>query len=350
MRVDANREIGYGHLKRCLVIADCLRQRGESVYFILGGDAVAAREVRDSGFECYELDISTRFSAQATELDNYSLETDRFAILDLAHCRAIEDSQGFALYSKAFKQKCFTVLIDAFGVQSLRENVPELCCNILASPYCGEQESRHPIRYVELLGVYYYVIDTPYITRGDREIRQHASRVLVTCGGSDPMAISARILNALNLTEKRKLSVKLVVGPGFPEDLVDRLAELSDSSPHKVELVYSPGNLSAEMNWCDMAIATSGLTKYELAATGTPAILLSIDKSHDTVNRQFIAAGSATDLGVVADLTDETLVNSLWALLDDETERRRQSLAGRSLVTGEGAQNLVQAIFQQRCN
>ncbi len=350
MRVDAYPDVGYGHLKRCLVIAGYLRERGESVYFILGGDAVAAREIRNSGFECHELAGDIGFSAQAQELDTWSLEADLFAILDLAHCRAIRDSQGFALYSKAFKQRCFTVLIDSFGVQSLRDNVSELSCNILLSPYCGERKSRHQIDYTELLGVDYFVLDEPYIVRGDREIRQDASRVLVTCGGSDPTAVSVRILNALNQTDKRKLDVKLVVGPGFPEDLVDRLSELSDSSPHKVDLVYSPGNLAAEMSWCDMAIATSGLTKYELAATGTPAVLVSIDQSHDTVNKQFSVAGSVKDLGVVADLTDETLVKSLWAMLEDETERRRQSLAGRRLITGEGAQNLIQAIFQQRGN
>ena len=219
-------------------------------------------------------------------------------------------------------------------------------CNILVSPYVGEQKSKQDVKYTELLGVEYFVLDTPYMYSSKKKIRKFANRVLITCGGSDPTSVSVRILNALNLSTKRTLDVKVIVGSGFSSELNKSIIKLSDASPHNISLIKSPNNLSAEMAWCDIAISTSGLTKYELAATGTPAILMSIDKSHDTVNQYFTISKSVLDLGVADKVSDMTLIDSLWVLLGNEKERSRQSLVGQNLVKGNGTQNLIDEIIK----
>jgi len=346
IRVDAYPEIGYGHLKRCLVIAGCLRESGKEVFFLLVGDSAAAAEIRKAGFDLVEIDKTISFPEQINFIELYDFKNIGITIVDIAHSRAIQDSESLALYLKELTKKSFTVLIDSFGIQSVRENIPKLFCNILVSPYFGEQESKQDIKYTELLGVDYFVLDTPYINSSKKKIRKFANRVLITCGGSDPTSVSIKILNALNSSTKGTLDVKVVIGPGFSSELNQSILKLSDVSTHKVSLIKSPNNLSAEMGWCDIAIATSGLTKYELAATGTPAILMSIDQSHDTVNQYFAVSKSVLDLGVSGKVSDMTLIDSLWMLLENEKERSRQSLVGQNLVKGNGAQNLIDDIIK----
>jgi len=346
IRVDAYPEIGYGHLKRCLIIADNLRQRGENVFFVLAGDSAAAEEIQKAGFDLQQISVGISFSEQANANDVCDFENVSITILDLSHSIAIKDSQCLALYLKEISNKSFTVLIDSFGVQSLRENVSELFCNILVSPYVGEQKSKQNTIYTELLGVDYFVLDTPYINSRKKKIRKFANRVLITCGGSDPTSVSIKILNALNSSTKRTLDLRVVVGSGFSSELIQSLIKLSDSSPHNVSLIKSPNDLSAGMTWCDMAIATSGLTKYELATTGTPAILMSIDQSHNNVNQYFTISKSVLDLGVADDVSDITLLDSIWTLLENDKERSRQSLAGQNLVKGNGTQNLIDEIIK----
>lgn len=348
IRVDAYPEIGYGHLKRCLIIADNIRQRGENVFFVLAGDSAAAEEIQKEGFDLHQISVGISFSEQANAIDVCDFENVSITILDLSHSIAIKESQGLALYLKEISNKSFTVLIDSFGVQSLRENVPALICNILVSPYVGEQKSKQDIKYTELLGVDYFVLDTPYINSSKKKIREFANRVLITCGGSDPTSVSFKILNALNTSTKRTLDVKVVVGSGFSSELNQSLLKLSDTSPHNVSLIKNPNNLSAEMAWCDIAISTSGLTKYELAATGTPTILMSIDQSHDDVNQYFTISKTALDLGIADDISDTTLIDSMWVLLENDKERSRQSLAGQNLINGNGTQKLVNEILKYK--
>ncbi len=346
IRVDAYPEVGYGHLKRCLVIADNFRQREGNVFFLLAGDSTAATEIQNAGFDLVEISKETSFSEQIKTIELYDFKNVGITIIDISHSRAIQDSEGLALYLKELTNKSFTVLIDSFGIQSLRENIPKLFCNVLVSPYVGEQKSTKQIKYKELLGVDYYVLDTAYQNYRKKNIRKSANRVLITCGGSDPSWISRNILQAINSDKKRTLDIKVIVGSGFSSELKETLLKLAECSPHNVGLVISPDNLSSEMSWCDIAIATSGLTKYELAATGTPAVLMSIDSIHDAVNQFFMSEKSAMDLGVFESVSGKKLSYSIWELLEDDDERLRQSLAGQKFISSKGANNLIDEILK----
>ncbi len=346
IRVDAYPEIGYGHLKRCLVIAKCFYERGEEVCFILVGDSVAAAEIKRAGFDLIKTSKKTSFSKQINNIEVYDFKNTGMTIVDIAHSRAIQDSENLALYLEELTKKSFTVLIDSFGVQSIRENIPKLFCNILVSPYVGEQKSTKKTSYTELLGVDYFVLDVAYQNYRKKSISKLANRILITCGGSDPSSISSKILYALNSDEKRNFDIKVIVGSGFSSELNEILFKLVECSPHNVDLVINPDNLSSEMSWCDVAISTSGLTKYELAATGTPAILVSIDSSHDEVNQYFTSKKSVVDLGDVKNFTDNRLLNSVCMLLENADERERQSLAGQNFINGKGSVNLVEEILK----
>lgn len=346
MRVDAYPEIGYGHLKRCLIIAKRLRERGKEVFFLLVGDLVAAAEIKKTGFDLSEMPKETSFSEQINAIELFDFKNIGITIVDIAHNRALQDSKGLELYLKTLTKKTFTVFIDSFGVQSAREKIPKLFCDILVSAYVGEQKSMKQINHTELLGVDYFVLDTAYQNYRKKNIRKLAKRILITCGGSDPNSISSKILNALNSDKKIILDIKVIVGPGFSPELNKTLLKLSENSPHSVDLVVSPEDLSSEMSWCDIAISTSGLTKYELAGTGTPAILMSIDSRHDAVNQYFISEKSAIDLGDVKDVSDVKLLNSVWMLLENENERARQSLVGQNLINGKGSDNLIEEILK----
>ena len=62
IRVDAYPEIGYGHLKRCLVVAGCLREKGKEVFFLLVGDSAAAAETHKADYDLVEISKEISFS------------------------------------------------------------------------------------------------------------------------------------------------------------------------------------------------------------------------------------------------------------------------------------------------
>ena len=70
-------------------------------------------------------------------------------------------------------------------------------------------------------------------------------------------------------------------------------------------------SLAHEIIWCDVAVSSTGLTKYELAVLGAPAVFLSIDEHHHTVNRAFREVGTGIDLGVHDRVSDGQLRETL---------------------------------------
>ena len=136
----------------------------------------------------------------------------------------------------------------------------------------------------------------------------------------------------------------MIVGPLFSYDLANALAARAAGSRHAIELLHAPEGLAEHMLWSDLAVAASGLIKYELAASSTPDVLMSIDRSHDVVNRPFAKMGSVRDLGV--DFGPESIAQTVSDLLRDCAARSAMAAAGRRLVDGKGAERLITDIIR----
>lgn len=344
IRVDAYHQIGYGHLKRCLTLAEELWANDINVTFLVNGDKIAGDLVLSKNFACTPISEVASFKQQAETLVNNVPSSASVVITDIVHGASLKDSVGLEMYLKAISQQFRHVAIDGVGEVSLRHAFTTPACDILVSPYIGEVPASQPVPYRELLGPEYFVLDNIYTSRGDRNIRPDANRVLVTCGGSDPSYVTADVLSALALCSDDRLDVRVVIGPGFSTDYSQRLHEIANLLGHEITFVDAPDNIADEMIWCDLAVSASGLTKYELATTGTPAILMSIDSYHHDVNRIFSDKGSVTDLGIADDVSGETLAETISIMLKDTRTRQQQAAEGQNLVDGKGAHRLAVAI------
>jgi len=345
IRVDAFEKVGYGHLKRCLILAESLRDKGEVPIFLVAGDDCAIKQVQDKGFDCMRISCAASFNEQAASIANDIPKTIRCVVSDIAHGVALNKPDGLELYLRVLGNQFEHVIIDAFGVQSLRQNLNAITGRMIVSPYAGEDTEDRDVPYKVLLGPQYFMFDAAYSSVGVKEIKLHAHRVLVTCGGSDPTGVTRKVLASLALCPKRTLEVRVIVSSGFSSVYRDEIHKDALRLPHDVKVIENLSHLANEMMWCDIAISTSGLTKYELAVTGTPAILLSIDASHYDVNQAFSEIGSAMDLGVADDVSEKRLMESMLVLLDNQKLRRRQSENGRKLVDGLGTKRVTESIF-----
>lgn len=335
--------MGFGHLARCLVLADEARVRGLEPEFLLYADADGAERVKQASYECTvrQLDaIEAAVSDRDLADDSYDV-----AVADLSHPRFFR-SPEIALLSlsriRAHSKRL--VLVDALAGQSISARIPNLPVDAIAMPYVGApsliQEHSQTIS-----GPRYAVVGSSYRGTEPRTIRESANRVLVTCGGSDPTGLSAVVFDALE-TIQRKLVVRVVVGPLFSDALKKTLSSLSAASNHEVSFVESPADLAGHMLWCDVAVAASGLTKYELASTGTPAVLISLGDSDHAVNSAFAKIGCSVDLGAMP--APEEIAESVAELLASSERRDAMARTGRAVVDGRGAERLITEIMGSR--
>jgi spore coat polysaccharide biosynthesis predicted glycosyltransferase SpsG len=138
------------------------------------------------------------------------------------------------------------------------------------------------------------------------------------------------------------MELTVVIGPLFSDKFAKDIRKLAHSERHPAKVVESPSSLIEFMVWSDITIATSGLTKYELAATGTPAIVMSIDSFHDKVNQPFADLGSVVDIG--HRWASQRLANEVDQLRQNQQRRYEMSQVGQQLVDGFGAQRILKEV------
>jgi spore coat polysaccharide biosynthesis protein SpsF len=153
--------------------------------------------------------------------------------------------------------------------------------------------------------------------------------VLVTMGGSDPAGMTEWVVESLE-SLPMPLAVCVVVGPAVTR--AERLASSIAGSMHSVRIARGPASLAPLMRASRMAVAAFGVTAYELAACGVPAVHLCLTADDADASRIFEREGAAVTAGVFGEVTREALA---------EAVRRMMSAAGRRGVMAKRASQLV---------
>jgi len=349
-RADGGHGLGFGHIKRCLSLASELTRNNAVCKFACrrGSTAVTAL-VRASGFDVLDLPDQVDLMAELEILN----ADDQFAcdviVLDISHRETVCEVNSLPAYFTGLKQRFPAVVIIDGPKDLCLAGMFDLATDLVVLPFAAADKqvilSRNSLT---ARGPDYFVLDGAYAATARGAFTKSAGtadKLLVTAGGSDPSGITLKALQALDQLEEHRLGVRVVIGPAFAEDIAVATAEWARNSRHQVTLVDQPENLAPHIAWCDLAISASGLTKYELAAMGTPAILLSIDDHHATINRPFDDYGTANHLGPVKHVTISLLAESIAKLRADHEKRSTMSSAGREVLDGRGATRLAAAII-----
>lgn len=348
--------IGYGHLNRCLSLAAHASKSGMSVFFLLFGDSNGPQIVRDQGYPYAYHQTLNENNINLVETVNNGQEFDA-VVIDIIHSHFFSETENWeAVLKKIGSLGEIVTIIDSLGNLSLAENLPDnsdVKLHLLVVPYVSPFSEHRCLRNSQwrlLIGPEFTVLDPSFSERPSfRKIEKKAQKILVTCGGSDLKQLTPRVLQGLERVTPI-LEVLVIIGPFFLESLRKEIQKCCEKSKHEISICVEPSTsiLFQKMLWSDIAISSSGLSKYELAATGTPAVLFSIDEIHHQNNLHFSKLGSVIDLGT--DPSPDTIGDVVGGLLNDFELRTRLSEAGLRLVDGNGALRLLSEIRHMTTN
>ncbi|HOV79640.1 MAG TPA: NTP transferase domain-containing protein [Bacillota bacterium] len=171
--------------------------------------------------------------------------------------------------------------------------------------------------------------------------------VLITMGGSDPAGLTLKAVEGLGLLEETFDAV-VVLGPGFTND--DALEKMLAKSSGKFEVRRNVSDMPGLMARADLAVASFGVTAYELAAVGVPAVYMCLTEDHEMSASAFAKAGIAVCLGVHEKVTPESVSQAVRSLLSDRERMTRMSRKAGSLVDGRGAIRIAELIAEEMRN
>ncbi|MBI5571101.1 MAG: hypothetical protein HY914_14245 [Desulfomonile tiedjei] len=189
-----------------------------------------------------------------------------------------------------------------------------------------------------LAGADYFVMDDSFRRdSGPRSIRPQVETVLVVMGGCLPPEVEAWTLALVDRLKEQPFRTQVVLG--FDQaGAIERYRQFAGPKVTFIEGTQKMGHLMREV---DLAIAASGYVKLELAAAGTPALLVSVVDHQDGLGQPFAErTGAARYLGNIATLAPEEVVAAALALAKDVETRRAMSEAGRRAVDGRGAERI----------
>jgi spore coat polysaccharide biosynthesis protein SpsF len=320
IRCDGGGKFGYGHVKRMVALARALRDReGIGSIFAVNGTADALEPVRDAGFEAVPVD-ERHDAAQLTEL-----ATSRNP--DMLICDMREGISGEELVQLS-RHVALTAVIDDGSDRRLAADIAYY--PPVPQAYRLDWGATHCVARV---GWEWAMLGLDKLAASRRAASPRPT-LLVAMGGSDPAGLTLRTAEALSRLDP-VFRARFVIGPGVADGarVARRIVGLA---PH-FETVEGAGDLATEYAASDAALAAFGVTAYELAAYGVPALYLCLTEDHALSASAFERAGMGISLGVAERAQDQDIARAVWALLADPARRREMRAAGMTTIDADGA-------------
>lgn len=345
-RADGSERLGMGHVMRCLAFADHLQGIGFAPVFVTRMlESKSAAAARQNGVAVEEIPagLSAQGDADCT-IEIAGRLGARLVITDVCHRPAMANPGHLEMYHRRLARSRFTAALSA-------GYLVDLPCQMIVSPYVSSTSLEAPgdDERVFLLGPSFFIFRREFreAARMPRTIARRAGRVLITVGGSDELRFTVKIVRALLALARPELEARIVIGPGYADDLRRELEALTAPVSARFHILKGVSDLASHMLWADLAITGDGLTKYETAVTGTPSLMLSRPESEQDINRCFEDAGTTIHVGNGAGLDGSRLGSIISGVLDDVELRAAMSRRGRELLDGRGIERILERIPQE---
>lgn len=178
----------------------------------------------------------------------------------------------------------------------------------------------------------------------ERKADKKATSLLVTMGGSDPAGFTEIAINAL-ASLQAELCVNVVLGPAFPrgKEIKDKIRNIGASGP-SFEVHENPQNFLELVLASDLALAAFGVTAYELATLGVPALYFCLTEDHARSAQAFVDVGAGRSLGF-GPIEPRTIARQLAEILDDPSLQARMRKNALRCIDGLGAQRIARKLM-----
>lgn len=330
IRADANKEIGSGHIMRCLTLASAFVDAGEKVLFITA-DHCADSLIQNRGYEsvCMET-VWTKMDSEIPKLISIIKDYNPLFLLVDSYYATVD-------YFKQLNGIVKTVYFDDLN-DSIRNVDTLINYNIYGTvlDYSKYSEKETSL----LLGPSFAPLRREFRNLDRFFIKNSVTDILVSAGGSDPHNVSEIIMSHI-CPQFKNIRFHVLVG-----SLNNRLEFLKSLETDNVVLHIDEKKMCNLIHQCDIAISAAGVTLYELCACGIPTI------TYTLADNQLLGAGEFSRQGLMIYVGDsregydfiEPLERELSRLIADKELRKKMSIKMQEVVDGNGVNRLVDMI------
>lgn len=355
-RADASREIGSGHVTRCLNLASALRDRGAVCVFISRaheGNLIA--KTQQQGFEVLTLKEKRKGS-----LGNKPKQTEYIRWLGTDwKTDAMETLQVLK------SSRPDWLVVDHYGLESRWEKKLRACCKkimviddladrdhscdlLLDQNLVADLETRHqervPPNCTLLLGNQYALLQKIYAELHPCAPPRLGSirRLLVFFGGADHKHLVLNTIEAFLGLGRPDLFLDVVIGPAGTawSQLKAKVKEHRQISLHENLPSLAPLMLKA-----DLAIGGGGSTSWERCCLGLPTLVITVAENQIAIAQEMNRQGLIRWLGHKNKVSAKTILLALKKVLADQGSLADWSSRCWGCLDGKGASRVADILL-----
>jgi UDP-2,4-diacetamido-2,4,6-trideoxy-beta-L-altropyranose hydrolase len=336
-RCDISPQIGAGHLRRCMALADELKMRGSSVFFVLRTRRInEGKELEDVGDEVIRLDWSLIPEEDAQEVvrlwRQYKIDA---AIVD--HYHASAEYQQHLYYSGVrWLQFDGCVQKQLWADWVINPN--------LASRECDYSAARQRKETCFLLGPKYAFLRGEFAQwQSKANFRKEVKKILLTFGGGDDKNATVFSLDAIKSLDP---SIERVILASSANASIPDIQNWMEKNPTiYTTLLIDDTEIARNMAEADLAITAGGMTTFETAAMGLPTLIIQIAENQRPNARGWHKEGIAVNLGPIKALDPVFLHHQVKEMMRDVKRRENVSYSAKALVDCLGARRVAQRLL-----
>jgi UDP-2,4-diacetamido-2,4,6-trideoxy-beta-L-altropyranose hydrolase len=315
----AGPQMGFGHLRRAMVLAQSLLDCCNPLFFIDSQDQWSRERLAGFGFSNCILNHERAWSV---------LPKPAAILIDTRNPDRLDQ-----LITDANDRKVPVVSIHDLGLNPLPSDV--LIDGSISPRF--EKSNRNAIHYG---GTPYMILDPEFraLHKQKKQIQENIGTVFINLGGGDSKRYFLKVLEGLKLWGH---SVRVAGAPGFASWGQEDIARM-EWQP--IDFSWEKGSIGLALFQADLAITAGGLAAYEALCAGTPLMALSYDDFQQSAIRALSKSGACIDLGPGDNFDPARLPEKLTAIERNLIERNQHSCRGRQIIDGLGAQRVSQVI------
>lgn len=332
IRADASASIGFGHVMRCLALADRLSRGGAECHFICKDPGQPIASLPGAANHVWHIIEDENDTVMALrKLKPHWLIVDHYGIDEVHETRWRLAAAGAKL-----------LVIDDLAD---RHHDCDLLLDVTPGRVQADYSELISNQAVALLGANYALLRPEFAQRRELTLARRANveearKLLITLGGGDTSAALAIVAEALQLIEFPADFRIAVIGGGTVA------LEMEQSLPVSVEIVGKTDRMADYIAEADLAIGAAGGTSWERCCLGLPCVVLQI-ADNQANNAEFLARSGAAR---VVEKDAGAIAAALNRLLQSREMRDKISHTAADVCDGQGAKRVAAKIAAMSMN
>ncbi len=339
-RVDASGEVGFGHLSRCINLAEVLRSRGNEVSFVCRDDeAKSFSALEDRLFTTVLLPMLS--AGEVVNQQEDAKQTIQALLGERPEWLIVDTYMLDKVWERLMRPHVAKIAV----IEDLSSRVHD--CDLLINQNYSERSATSFAKFVPktceiLLGPRFALIGEHF--RRLRELKSmqtpELKRIFVFCGGSDPQNLTQQVIDEISYSELSNVVVDVVVGAQNASFERESAIKLNAN----VKIHDAGGEFARIMSRADLAIGAGGTTSWERMCLGIPSIVVSIAENQNSACEKLGRDGLVNYLGTQSSLKPGAIRDAVIEAKTNVASFFDQIERGQILVDGMGCERVAEVM------